>query len=129
MAEQPGQALPDLANMWRQWLSESEKQWNAALNQAMGTEEFTQGLGRWLDVFLHMQRVMSEAMGTQLMALNLPTRTDILELGDRLGAVENRLAALEASLAGERRQRDGGPASSAGERPLRTRRAPEGPSS
>jgi len=73
--------------------------------------------------------VMSEAMGTQLMALNLPTRTDILELGDRLGAVENRLAALEASLAGERRQRDGDPASSAGERPLRTRRAPEGPSS
>ena len=99
--------LPDLSGAWRDWLGQSERQWNEFFNQMMGTEEFSQGLGRNLDVFLHFQRTMSEAMGTYFTALNIPTRNDVLELGERLLAIENRLAAIEAGLLGLAATRDG----------------------
>jgi hypothetical protein len=49
--------------MWRNWLSESERQWNGFLNQAMATDEFSQTMGRFMDVYLNLQKSMSEAMG------------------------------------------------------------------
>ncbi len=117
--------IPDLSAAWREWATRSERQWNEFFNQIMGTEEFSRGLGRNLDVFLHFQKTMNEAMGSWFMTMNVPTRTDILALGDRLLAIENRLAAVEAQLAGL----DGAAsASSAGgrPRPRRTKR-PEPP--
>lgn len=90
--------IADLSAAWREWATRSERQWNEFFNQLMGTEEFSQSLGRNLDVFLHFQKTMNEAMGSWFMTMNVPTRTDILALGDRLLAIENRLAALEARL-------------------------------
>ena len=90
--------LPDFGAAWRDWLTQSERQWNAVFNQMMGTEEFSQGLGRNLDLFLHFQKTMNEAMGSYFMAINVPTRTDVLELGERLLAIENRIASIEAAL-------------------------------
>ena len=81
---------PDPSAIWREWMTQSERQWNEFFNQMMGTEEFSQGMGRNLDVFLHFQKTMSEAMGPYLTAMNVPTRTDVLALGDRLLAMENR---------------------------------------
>ena len=91
-------AAPDFSEAWRQWATQSERQWNEFFNQMMGTEEFSQSLGRNLDVFLHFQKTMNEAMGSFFTAMNVPTRTDVLALGDRMLAIENRLAALEAQL-------------------------------
>ena len=91
-------AAPDFSEAWREWATQSERQWNEFFNQMMGTEEFSQSLGRNLDVFLHFQKTMNEAMGSFFTAMNVPTRTDVLALGDRMLAIENRLAALEAQL-------------------------------
>ena len=118
--------IPDLSAAWREWATRSERQWNEFFNQIMGTEEFSRSLGRNLDVFLHFQKTMNEAMGSWYMTMNVPTRTDILALGDRLLAIENRLAAVEAQLAAAR---DASAASSdAGgrQRPRRTKR-PDAP--
>lgn len=117
--------IADLSAAWREWATRSERQWNEFFNQLMGTEEFSQSLGRNLDVFLHFQKTMNEAMGSWFMAMNVPTRTDVLALGDRLLAIENRLAAMEARLSDME-----GAASPDGEaarpRPRRTKR-PEPP--
>jgi polyhydroxyalkanoic acid synthase PhaR subunit len=96
---QPQASYPDPLEMWRNWLTESERQWNGFLNQAMATDEFSQTMGRFMDVYLNMQKSMSEAMSRYLTALNLPTRTDVLAIGDRLSAVEERLASLETAVA------------------------------
>ena len=115
---------PDISAVWRDWATQSERQWNEFFNEMMGTDEFSQSLGRNLDVFLHFQKTMSEAMGPYLTALNVPTRTDVLTLGDRLQAIENRLAAIEANLSvlqaepRERRKQIS---------PAGSRRAPNGP--
>lgn len=116
--------LPDVSALWRDWLSQSERQWNEFFNEVMGTEEFSQNLGRNLDVFLHFQRTMSETMGTYFTALNMPTRNDVLELGERLVAMEGRLAAIEASLVRLGRPASKSGSGNSGSRPPRTKRPP-----
>lgn len=98
MTSQQQSANPDFAAAWRDWLSKSESQWNSYLNQVMATPEFSQSAGRSMDLYLHFQRTMNEAMGAWFTAINVPTRNDVLELGERLLDIEGRLAAIEAAL-------------------------------
>ena len=116
-------SAPDFTEAWRQWTTQSERQWNEFFNQMMGTEEFSQSLGRNLDVFLHFQKTMNEAMGSFFTAMNVPTRTDVLALGDRMLAIENRLAALEAQLSAALAATPAN-GTNARARPKRTRRPP-----
>ena len=90
--------VPDPFTMWRDWLNQSERQWNAYLNEAMSTDEFSQAMGRMMDVYLNMQKSMNEVMGRYFSAINIPTRTDVLSLGNRIGEVEERLASIERTL-------------------------------
>ena len=46
-----------------------------------------------------MQKALGEAMAKYFAALNLPSREDIVALGERLGAVERELHRLSAALA------------------------------
>lgn len=95
---QPAQALPDPFALWSQWLSQSERQWNQFLNEAMATDQFSQSMGRMMDVSLNFQKQMSEVMGRYFSLINIPTRTDILGLGDRLQEIEQRLTSIEGAL-------------------------------
>ena len=96
---QPGTPATDPFALWRDWLSNSERQWNAFLNEAMSTDQFSQSMGRFMDVYLNLQKSMNETMGRYFSVLNMPTRTDVLSLGTRLSAIEERLTALEAATA------------------------------
>ncbi|MEZ4492675.1 MAG: hypothetical protein R3C29_05090 [Dehalococcoidia bacterium] len=107
-----------LGDSWRDWQSQWDRQWNEYINSVMGTDGFSEGLGRNLDVFLHFQKTMSEAMGSYFMAMNVPSRTDVLELGERLISIENRLASIEAALLRAAAPRDTAEAS----KPSRTKR-------
>ena len=98
MADQ-SQTSPDPLAAWREWVSQSERQWNAFLNEAMATEAYGQSLGRFMEMYVAMQKTLADAMGRYVTSLNLPARTDILALGDRLGAIESRLAGIEQRLA------------------------------
>jgi hypothetical protein len=116
--------FPDFSAAWQDWLSQSERQTNEFFNQMMGTEQFGEGMGRNLDLFLHFQKTMNEAMGPYLMTMNIPTRSDILELGERLGSLEDRLAGIEAALvalASSNRSQSGSEATA---KPRRTKRPP-----
>lgn len=119
-------SAPDFSEAWRQWATQSERQWNEFFNQMMGTEEFSQSLGRNLDVFLHFQKTMNEAMGSFFTAMNVPTRTDVLALGDRMLAIENRLAAIEAQLSAVLANPPAGGGAAKPSRPKRTKRPPGG---
>ncbi len=107
--------------MWREWVSQSERQWNTFLTQAMGSESYSQSVGRFMEFYVAAQKQLGESMGRYLTALNLPTRDDLLGLGDRLAAIETRLARIETTLAhGGGAGDDAMPAT----RPPRTRRPP-----
>ncbi len=89
---------PDPFAMWRDWLSNSERQWNSFLNDAMATDEFGRNMGRMMDVYLAMQKNLNEVMGRYFSALNVPTRTDVMTLGNRLGEIESRLDGIEGAV-------------------------------
>jgi polyhydroxyalkanoic acid synthase PhaR subunit len=100
MSSSPSSTMPDPFQIWRDWLSTSERQWNEFFNQMMATEEFGQGMGRMMDAYLGTQKNFSEAFGRYFTSLNMPSRTDVLTLGSRLIEIEERLASIESLLRG-----------------------------
>ena len=118
MAERSSSGDPFAA--WREWLGQSERQWNTFFNDVMGSAPYTEAQGRLMEMYLAMQKHMADAMGRSLTALDIPTRSDVLGLGERLAAIEHRLTAIETHLA----QLGGGPGeatASPAPRPARTR--------
>jgi hypothetical protein len=106
---------------WRDWLVESERQWNSTLNELMGSDQFAQSMGRWMELYLGMQKNVNETLGRALTGLNVPNRDDVAELGRRLAAIEERLARMETLI-----ERSTGVAAALPERrrPPRTRKPP-----
>jgi hypothetical protein len=119
--------------LWRDWFVKSEKAWSQALTELMGDERFSKGMGRYMQEALHTHRIFSESMSQYLANLNLPSRSDILELSDRLGQIEDTLAAVQVELREQRiqlaqtRHADTGAGTppTGGMRPARTRRPPQ----
>ncbi len=93
------QRTPDPFAMFQEWVANSERQWNGFLNNAMATDEFSQTMGRMMDVYLNMQKNLNEVMGRYLQTINVPTRNDILAIGERLSQIEDRLDRIESSVA------------------------------
>jgi len=115
--------------LWREWFVKSEKAWSQAMTDMMGDERFSKGMGRYMQEALHTHRMFSESMAQYLANLNLPSRQDILDLSDRMGQVEDALAAVQVELR-ELRTRiaqgvSAAPASSERPKPARTKRPPE----
>lgn len=124
---QQGSSATDPFQVWRDWVSNSERQWNALLNTAMATDEFSQAMGRGMDVYLGLQKNLNEVMGRYFTTMNMPSRDDILALGNRLTAVEDRLAGIEAAInrLGRTPAAESGASASAAQarpRPARTKR-------
>lgn len=92
-------ATADPFEMWRDWVANSERQWNSFLNNAMAADEFSQAMGRMMDVYLNMQKNMNEVMGRYLQVINVPTRNDVMAIGERLSQIEDRLNQIEGALA------------------------------
>ena len=89
---------PDVGQLWRTWLTETERQWNTFFNDVMGTDSFGRFLGGYMDIYSTFQRLVAENMERSLSTLNVPSRSDIVELSERLSGVEERLAAIESSI-------------------------------
>ncbi len=89
---------PDVGQLWRTWLTETERQWNTFFNDVMSTDSFGRFLGGYTDVYSTFQRMVAQNMERSLSTLNVPSRSDIIELSERLSGVEERLAAIESSI-------------------------------
>jgi hypothetical protein len=128
MAEQAERQTPDFMQLWREWLTQSERQVNALMNEAMGSDAFSRSAGTYLEVNAAMQRIVGDVMQRYLTFMNMPSRADILLLGDSVRAVEERLAKIEEFLRlaielTEPPPQNGG----APPEPARTRKPAEGP--
>jgi len=86
----------DLLGPWRQMAEQAEQQWNQYLNQAMGTEAFAGMMGRYMEGYLAFQQSLARNVERYMQSLNLPTRTDITAIGERLASMEAQLSALAA---------------------------------
>lgn len=96
MAESDGR--PDVMELWRTWLRETERQWNSFFNEVMGTDAFGGLISGYLEAYAGLHRLLNRNMERYLATFNLPTRSDIVELGERLRALEERLISLEGAI-------------------------------
>jgi hypothetical protein len=89
---------PDVAQLWWNWLTETERQWNAFFNDVMGTDSFGRLLGGYVEMYGTVQRLVAHNVERSLSTLNVPTRSDIVDLSERLSSVEQRLTSIDSSL-------------------------------
>jgi hypothetical protein len=88
----------DVAELWRGWLTETERQLNGFFNEVMGTDAFGRVAGNYMDGYAVVQRALNQGMERYLNTFNLPTHSDIVELGERLSTIEERLSTIEANM-------------------------------
>ena len=88
----------DPLHAWREWYQKSEKQWSDALSGLLGSEKFAQATGKYAQEAMHLHRMFNEAMAQYLSAVNVPSRSDLTELGERLGQLEDALAGLQVEV-------------------------------
>jgi hypothetical protein len=122
MADAP---TKDSLALFRDMVSQWERQVNAIANQTMGSEEFSGAMNQAMNLSLKFQQTMAQTMSTYLATLNLPSRQDILTIGERVEACEGHLARLVTLMERDARDKRAG---DAGEKspamPPRTKRPP-----
>lgn len=77
-------------------------QWEGIANQ-FGTElmksgEFARTMHGATSASVRAQEVAKDAMGKALAAANIPSREEIVSLGERMGTIEERLSRIESLL-------------------------------
>jgi hypothetical protein len=116
----------DPLRLMRDWFVQSEKMWSDAMSEMMADERVAKTSGRFMQEALHTQRMFSESMGQYLSNMNMPSRTDILDLKDRVSQMEDSLNQVLVELRALRAEKAAGEDESAPrKKPARTRKAPK----
>lgn len=84
--------------MWRDWYQKSERQWSEAITEVMADERMGKHFGKYFQEWLHAHHMFTEMVGQQLASLNMPSRADVLGVGDRLSEVEDTLSSLSVDI-------------------------------
>ena len=93
------QNQPDPTEVFRNLLTEWERGFDAVANKIMGTDEFSKSMNQFQNLQLGMQQRFNEAMAQQLTTFNIPSRDDILRLGESVRDLDRRMARIEMLLA------------------------------
>ena len=113
----------DPVAIWRELVSQWEKGVNEIANKAMGSAEFSRVVNQATSGSLGLQQSLGDLIGKYLTALNLPSRAEMVSIGERLTAIEATLNRIAVSV--ERLDPNASvDAAERGARPPRTKRAP-----
>ena len=86
-------------DLWRQFITDSERQWNAFFKDVLGTDSFSSAMNTWVEASLTVQRMVADQLERYYAAFNIPTHNDLVALGERMQGIEQTLARVEAQLA------------------------------
>jgi len=76
-------AAAEAMQLWRNWLTETERQWNSFFSEVMGRDSFGRVAGTYMEAYSVVQRALNQGMERYLNTFNLPTHSDVVELGVR----------------------------------------------
>jgi uncharacterized protein with von Willebrand factor type A (vWA) domain len=85
----------DLAEFFREFTTQWEREFDSLANRVMGTEDFSRSMNQMQRLQIGMQRAFTEFMGQQLASFNVASRDDVTRIGEALQAVDARLGRLE----------------------------------
>lgn len=114
----------DPAELWRNMLGEMEKGFNAFANQAMASPEFSKAMNQASGASAGAQKQVGDLMEKYLAGMNMPSRAQMTEFGDRLQSIERDVSEIKMLLRHLVQPTAGGDPSLAPPRPARTRRPP-----
>ena len=127
MAEQQNQQTADVAQLWRDWLTQSERQLNGFFGDALNQDASARSVAGFMEAYATLQRLLAEGMQRYLAFVNMPSRNDVTGLGEMLRGIEDRLARIEETLQIAANAVDGREQSALRSEPARTRQAPAFP--
>lgn len=96
-----GKSVPgpeEMIETWRKAAAGAEQQWNEYFNQVMGTESFGQMMARSMESYISMQSTIARGMEQYLRSLNFPSRTDIVNLAERVAMLEQKIDAIALTI-------------------------------
>lgn len=96
MSERPKSNDP--MERFRELVTEWERGFDALANKFMGTDEFSRSMNQFQNMQLGVQKAFAEAMAKQLAAMNLPSREDVLRVGESVHELEMRVSKMELRL-------------------------------
>jgi hypothetical protein len=126
MADQ-NQQTPDIAQLWRDWLTQSERQVNSFLGDALNQDASARSIAGFMEAYATLQRLLAEGMQRYLTLMNMPSRSDVTGLGETLSSIEDRLARIEETLQIAAAAVDARDETAPTREPARTRRSPDFP--
>ena len=98
VADEAEKQTPDIVQLWRDWLTQSERQINGFFSEAMGQDTSARSMAGLMEAYAALQRLLADAMQRYLAFVNMPSRTDVVGLGETLRSIEDRLARIEETL-------------------------------
>src|SRR6195952_5060281 len=124
-----GRQMADKSNdpvaMWQNMVGEMEKGFNSFANQAMASPEFSKVMNQVGSVSAGAQKQLGELMEKYLVSMNLPSRAQMVSMGERLQSIEGQLNEIRALLH-QVHNNSGAPAAGyAAPKPPRTKRPPQ----
>ena len=88
----------DPVALWRNMVGEMEKGFNSFANQAMASPEFSKVMNQVGGVSAGAQKQLGELMEKYLLAMNLPSRAQMVGMAERLQSIEGQLNEIKALL-------------------------------
>ncbi|MEW6768617.1 MAG: hypothetical protein AB1342_11365 [Pseudomonadota bacterium] len=94
MADKPN----DPVQLWHSMLAEMEKGFNAMATQVMGSEQFSRTAHQLTGATVGAQKTMGDMMEKYLVSMNMPSRAQMVSMGERLQTIEAQLNEIKAIL-------------------------------
>lgn len=88
----------DPVQVWHAMLAEMEKGFNAMATQVMGSEQFSRTTHQLTGASVGAQKTVGDLMERYLVSMNLPSRAQVVNMGERLQAIEGQLNEIRALL-------------------------------
>lgn len=80
--------------MWRDMLTKWESGVNEAANLNMASPEFSRYMNQAMGMSMRVRQGVGEVMARYLETMNMPSRTEVVALGERLHGIEEQLSRL-----------------------------------
>src|ERR1700679_1749491 len=88
----------DPVALWQNMIGEMEKGFNAFANQAMASPEFSKVVNQVGGAPAGAQKQLGELMEKSLLSMNLPSRSQMVGMAERLQSIEGQLNEIKALL-------------------------------
>ncbi|MET4577088.1 hypothetical protein [Ottowia thiooxydans] len=88
----------DPLKTWREWFVKNEREWSESITKLMKDESVAQSMGQEINAAIHRQQMFTQGLASPMASMNIPSRADVVALGERIGHLEDSVARVEAAL-------------------------------